>query len=111
MHGLFGKNGLKDVGALLLVRVSFVGLRCGDVESQRVEDGGLGIVRIGSLEFTHLFLEGLGVSILVFAVLTVNLADGVNVGLLGSGLLVAGRSLLGLDPCCAAGVQVAAVPQ
>src|SRR5215467_14710497 len=58
MVGILGEEGFEDFPAAALIRKGLVGFGSGDVQRDRMENGGFGIVGISGLQLTHLLFEG-----------------------------------------------------
>src|SRR5215470_15897554 len=84
MLRLAGEDRFQNFATLALVGKCLIGFGCGDVERERVKDGGFGVVRISSLQCTHLLFEYFGVLRRRLSVLTINFRERFDVAFLAS---------------------------
>ena len=80
----FLEQGLQDFAAFALVGKSTIGLGRSNGQGERVKDGSFVIIGIGSLKVSHLPFEDARVGRAVPLILTVDLAQRVNVAFLAS---------------------------
>ena len=111
MVGAFLEQGLQDFAAFALVGKSTIGLGRSNGQGERVKDGSFVIIGIGSLKVSHLPFEDARAGRAVLLILTVDLAQRVNVAFLASRGFRIGRGfLLGPQQRGASGGHVSVVP-
>src|SRR5207237_5266026 len=111
MIWLLLKNWFQDLAAFALIGKGLVRFGGSDSQRERVENSGLRVIRVCGLQSRHFLFKGLGVRVIIFAIVLIDLIERGDVRAFAEcGALIRSCNLICLLQSGSSAVEIAVVP-